>query len=201
MTAGRGQPVILMLAAGEGRRFGGAKQLVDLAGEPMCRRVARQLLALDCPLVVVTGAHAGVVEPALRDLPLDIVRNEDWPRGLGSSLGCGVRHARRTHYDPSGVLVCLGDQPLIDHRHLRRLLDRHREQPDRLLGTSHGGLTVPPVLFPADCLDELATWRKGEGARRLIEREAARVECVPVTEHPDVDTPADLMQVRERLPR
>lgn len=197
-AAADGAPVILLLAAGEGRRFGGIKQLADLGGEPMCRHVASRLLTLGCPLLVVTGAHAGAVEPALRGLALETVRNESWQQGLGSSIARGARHVLQHHGSATGVLVCLADQPLIDAGHCRRLLARHREVPDHLLATLHDGVTGPPVLFPADCLAELASWRGDRGARALLEREAARLERFAVAEHPDVDTPDDLMQVHAR---
>lgn len=194
-------PVILLLAAGEGRRFGGTKQLAELSGEPMCRRVARQLLDLDCPLVAVTGAQAESVEQALDGLALDAVRHDDWRQGLGSSIACGVRHVIEHRRDATGVLVCLADQPLVDSAHYRRLLERHGQVPEHLLATLHDRVTGPPVLFPADCLADLAAWRGGRGAHALLEREAARLECLAVTEHLDVDTADDIAQVRARLDR
>jgi len=198
LSAG-GVPVIVLLAAGEGRRFGGIKQLAEISGEPMCRRVARQLLTLGCPLVVVTGAHAEAVEQALDGLVLDIVRHQGWQQGLGSSIARGVQHVRQQYGAATGVLVCLADQPLVEDTHYRRLLVRHGESPGRLLATRHGGISGPPVLFPADCLAELAAWSDVRGARALLERQAARVEHLAVEEHPDVDTCDDLAQVWARL--
>lgn len=194
-------PVIVLLAAGEGRRFGGIKQLADLDGEPMCRRVARQLLCLDCPLVAVTGAHADAVEQALDGLPLELLRHAEWARGLGSSIAHGARHVQLRFGPFTSVLLCLADQPLIDTAHYRRLLDRHRQAPDRLLGTVQGEATGPPVLFPADCLAELAAWRDSRGARALLERESARLERMALAQHMDVDTPDDLERVRATLRR
>lgn len=191
-------PVVVLLAAGEGRRFGGLKQLADLSGEPMCRRVATQLLSLECPLVVVTGADADAVEQALEGLMLETVRHEDWQRGLGSSIARGARHVRERHGASRSILVCLADQPLIDIGHYRRMLDRHRQDPDRVLATRHDAVTGPPALFPADCLSDLARWQDARGARALLEREAARLETFRVPEHLDVDTPEDLARVRAR---
>jgi len=51
-------PVIVLLAAGEGRRFGGTKQLADIDGETMVHRAARTAIATGVELIVVTGAHA-----------------------------------------------------------------------------------------------------------------------------------------------
>lgn len=192
-------PVIVLLAAGEGRRFGRAKQLADFDGEPMVRRVARDLLVLDCPLVAVIGAWAERVAPALQDLPLEIVRNDRWQNGLGRSIACGVRHVGQAHVHASGVLLCLADQPMVDGAHLRRMLTRHRDVPDRLLVTCYQDVSGPPVLFPRDCMPELADLDGPVGARTLIQRETVRVERFHLAEHPDVDTPADLDRLRALL--
>ncbi|MBU6248292.1 MAG: nucleotidyltransferase family protein [Xanthomonadaceae bacterium] len=192
-------PVIVLLAAGEGRRFGGIKQLVELEGEPMCRRVARQLLASGLPLVVVTGAHADRVESSLAGLPLQIVRHGSWARGLGSSIAHGARRVQHDFPGASGALVCLADQPLLDAAHVERLLARHRHAPGRLLATRHEGVGGPPVLFPAAWLDELAGCDGPDGARRLLASAGTDVDHLTVAEHPDVDTPEDLRHVRDRL--
>ncbi|WP_329743323.1 nucleotidyltransferase family protein [Dyella sp. A6] len=199
METPAGTPAIVLLAAGEGRRFGGAKQLADFDGEPMVRRVARDLLALDCPLVAVIGARAERVAPVLQDLPLVIIRNDNWQNGLGSSIACGVRHVGQAHAHASGVLLCLADQPMVGGDHLRRMLARHRDVPDCLLVTCHEDVSGPPVLFPRDCMPELADLDGPVGARTLIQREAARVERFHLAEHPDVDTPADLDRLRALL--
>ncbi len=198
MTAGTGAPAIVLLAAGAGRRFGDVKQVQDIGGEPMCRRAARRLLAFGHPLVTVTGAHADAVAAALEGLSLEIAHNADWSQGLGSSIARGVRQVRASHAGVSGILVCLADQPLIEDGHYRRMLERHRQAPDRLLCTRHDAVTGPPVLFPADCLAELAHW-KGRGAHALLEREAGRVEALEVPDYLDVDTPEDLALARARL--
>jgi len=48
----------VLLAAGEASRFGTAKQLLVIDGEPMARRMALAALAAGLsPVIVVTGAH------------------------------------------------------------------------------------------------------------------------------------------------
>ena len=112
---GSTQPVpIVLLAAGAGERYGGVKQLAPIGGEPMLRRVARRLLALDAPLVVVTGAHAAEVETALAGLSVTIERHPGWADGMGSSLAAGVRRVHAEFPDATGALLCLADQPLLD---------------------------------------------------------------------------------------
>lgn len=190
---------IVLLAAGAGERYGGVKQLALIDGEPMLRRVARILLEINGPVIVVTGAHAAQVETALADLPVRIERHSGWADGMGSSLAAGVRRAIMDYPDATGVLICLADQPLLDLAVLRQMLARHAVVTGSVLATARHGVDGPPVLFPRDCLEALANWSGARGARELLEREAHRVERFTTASMADVDTPADLERARGML--
>jgi CTP:molybdopterin cytidylyltransferase MocA len=192
---------MLLLAAGEGSRFGGAKQLADIGGEPMVRRVARMLLDTDAPLIVVTGAYADDVEAVLDDLPLSFVRCEAWQLGMGNSLAAGVDELMRMFPHASAVLVALADQPLLGAAAFRSMLERHRQAPNRVLATAHDGMQGPPALFPRDCFDALAMLSGIHGARAVLKHEAARVELFAASGVVDVDTPDDLRIVQASLQR
>lgn len=192
-------PVVLLLAAGEGHRFGGVKQLADIAGEPMCRRVARLVLGLGLRVVAVTGAHAEAVELALCDLPLYRLRHEGWREGMGSSIAAGARHVMANHPNASGILICLADQPLVDVEGSKSMIARHHAAPDRLLVARHNRVPGPPTLLPRDCFAALATLTGPTGARPVIEREMTRVEFFDFAGGQDVDTPQDLDDVRQHL--
>ena len=194
-------PVMLLLAAGEGSRFGGAKQLADIGGEPMVRRVARTLLDTDAPLIVVTGAYADDVEAVLDDLALSMVRCEDWQLGMGHSLAAGANELMRRFPHASAALVALADQPLLAAPAFRTMLERHRHAPDRVLATAHAGVPGPPALFPRDCFDALAMLSGPKGARSLLQREAARVELFAAGDVVDIDTQDDLHIVQASLGR
>ena len=192
--------VVVLLAAGEGRRFGALKQLASIDGEPMVRRVARGLLCLHCPLLVVTGAGGDAVPAALAGLSMTCVPNPAWRDGLGASLGAGIRAVCERFPGASAVLVCLADHPLLDPHALQAMLERHAQAPDRIIASDHGGMPGPPVLFPADCLPELATWRGAEGAQAWLRHQGTRVERVSV-DVTDVDSPADLDRVQRQIAR
>ncbi|WP_333681498.1 nucleotidyltransferase family protein [Dyella sp.] len=189
-------PVILLLAAGEGSRFGGAKQLAEIAGEAMVRRTARVLLETDVPVLVVTGAYADEVEAVLDDLPLSLVRCEDWQLGMGQSLAAGVRALIHAFPQATAVLACLADQPLLASAALRGMLERHRVVPERILATERHGVQGPPALFPRDYFGALAALSGQHGARALLKQEAARVEAFDSPNGIDVDTPEDLQRVQ-----
>jgi molybdenum cofactor cytidylyltransferase len=192
-------PVILLLAAGESRRYGDIKQLVEIDGQPMVRRVALTALDQGVPVIVVTGAHAEKVEAVLDDLPLQIVRHAGWQDGMGSSLAAGIRGVQASFPQASAALLCLADQPLLDAALFQPMLQRHVEAPERLLVTEQDGVSGPPVLFPRDCFAALTALSGSHGAHALIEREAARVERFASNNSVDVDTPQDLRRIRSWL--
>ena len=191
-----GFAVIVLLAAGEGRRFGSVKQLADIHGEPMVRRSARHALNSGAPVIVVTGADAEQVEDALAGLSVHIVRNSAWAEGMGRSLAVGIAELQRCFPHATCALLCLADQPMIEQALFDELFERHRIAGDRILACEHAGVTGPPVLFPRDCFQMLVNWSGPDGARALLEREPARVERFSNRGGIDVDTQEDLQRVR-----
>jgi nicotine blue oxidoreductase len=75
----------LVLAAGAGTRYGQPKAPVIIGGERLVDRAVRVLTEGGCdPVYVVLGAWVGEVDGA------DIVVNDAWPEGMGSSLRMGL---------------------------------------------------------------------------------------------------------------
>lgn len=188
-------PVIVLLAAGESRRYGSPKQLAMIQGEPMVRRVARIALGANVPVMVVIGSRGDQVAAVLEGMPIQIVRCNNWSDGMGSSLAAGARAVQQGFPDTSGLLLCLADQPLIETGMLMQLLQRHRQAPRKILATEHQQALGPPILFPGDCLDELAQWSGQDGARALLQRHWQRVERCLAGVGIDVDTPAARDQI------
>lgn len=192
-------PVIVLLAAGESRRYGAPKQLAMIQGEPMLRRVTRIALGVDVPVVVVIGSLADTMEAALEGLPVQIVRCTGWSVGMGSSLAAGARAVQHGFPDSSGLLLCLADQPLIETAMLALLLHRHEDVPHKILATGHHEALGPPIMFPRDCIAALTRWSGENGARALLQRESHRVERCLAGAGIDVDTPAALAHISELL--
>ena len=191
MSDARRRVGAIVLAAGGSSRFGSPKQLHSFAGEPLVRRAA--LAALDAgasPVLVVLGAHADLVAPALDGLEVSIVMNADWAQGLATSLAAGMRALLA---DPScdGALVMLTDQPLGDAAALARLLAAF-DASHRLVASASGGALGAPAVFGREHADDLLTLEGDAGAGRWLRARGDEVTCVPLAAAAlDVDTPLD----------
>lgn len=190
-------PAIMVMAAGAASRYGSAKQLARLPGGcSLVRHAALTALETGLPVQVVIGAHGELVRAELVGLDLAIVDASEWWRGIGRSIAQGVEALQARAAPLSAVLLTLADLPQVTSADLLRLVDLHRQDPDRLLVSGFGDNRGPPCLFPADCLPALQALDGDDGARGLVKTQAARVTTVPLAAAGlDIDRPADLLRL------
>jgi len=180
----------VVLAAGEGRRFGGNKLLVTVGGEPIITRVLRALDSIE--RVVVVGAH---VEELMQYLRSEVViYNPNYREGMSASIKLGLRFFQ----DYDAVLIVLGDMPLITRETINKIINAYREGCTAVIPT-HKGLRGNPVLIHRSLFNELMRLKGDVGARELLRDRAdvCYVECGPEVIM-DIDTLDDLARI-ERI--
>ena len=185
----------LVLAAGTASRFGASKQCQVFRGEPLVRRAVR-LAEASCGRnsILITGSEWRRVADAGKPLAGFFVLNDQFEQGLASSIACGVR-AVSTVAD--AVLLLLADQPLISTAHLTELISRWSAAPRQILATAYAGAVGPPVIFPQSYFAELMVLQGDQGARAVLEKNAAALETIHFEDAAiDIDTPADLERFR-----
>ena len=185
----------LLLAAGEGRRFGGPKALIELDGETLVERGVRLLQDGGCdPVVVVLGAQADLVR---RHVRAEVVVADGWAEGLGASLRAGLAALEPT--SATSCVVALVDQPQVGADAIRRLLAQATA--DAAVAT-YDGEPRNPVLLARRIWAEVAGLAVGDvGARAWLRANPDRVVAVPcddVGSADDIDTAADLTRLRRQ---
>lgn len=179
----------LVLAAGEGRRFGGPKALVP---GWLADRV-RALGDGGCsPVVVVLGAAADEARALVPDGTLVVVA-ADWAEGMGASLRAGLDAAAVLEPAPDAVLVALVDTPGLTAAAVSRLVASAGRDPRAALAQAvYTGRPGHPVLIGRDHWPGVRSVARGDrGARDyLAARDVALVECGDVGDGADVDRPS-----------
>jgi Uncharacterized MobA-related protein len=186
----------IILAAGASTRLGQPKQLLLHEGQPLIARAARAALdAGATPVVVVLGAHAEKIRPALAGLPVSIVENTAWSEGMGASIRTGIAALHDTLPALEAVLLALCDQPHFSAASIRQLTNA-LHGPATIAATRHGNAGGVPALFARVYFPALTLSRGEKGARDLIAAQASATALVDLPELAfDIDTPADLRRL------
>jgi molybdenum cofactor cytidylyltransferase len=185
---------ILVLAAGGSTRMGRSKQLLRLdrptkAPQTLIHRATETALAIGGPVVVVTGAEAEHVAAEVRDLPVQIVENRDWSRGMGASLRLGVQTLIESHPNLAALIVMLCDQVDVTPATLDRLRATHLETGKGLCAASFDNAVGPPALFSRSYFGELLSLPHAAGAKSVLLSRPADLCRVPCPEAArDLDT-------------
>jgi molybdenum cofactor cytidylyltransferase len=185
----------IILAAGEGKRFGKSKQLLDYRGEPFVRVVAKTALAQGlAPVVVVTGANAPAVEAALEGLPIRIARNNEWQKGQSGSIQAGLR---RLPGQTGAAIFLLADQPQIQPTLIQALVDEHTRSMAAILAPLVAGQRANPVLFDQLTFPDLMALSGDVGGRGIFSKyQLAYLPWHDESLLMDVDTPEDLERLK-----
>ena len=198
---------VVVLAAGAGRRFGGAKLVARLEGRPVLQHVLDAVAALRPAATIVVLSPSSAATDALEAATIwrdeTRTRNLAPERGLSSSVQTGLAVARAAAPALDGVFMVLGDQPRLSPTVLRALAAAAAHDPgsssaDRpsvsiiVPRYAEGGGANPALLLRAawPLVDELSG---DTGMARLIRDRPDLVRELPVPgSNPDVDTPDDL---------
>jgi len=185
----------VILAAGESSRFGKPKQLLDYHGQPFVRKVAQTALEAGlAAVIVVTGAHAELVEVALEGLSIVVIRNQEWSTGQSSSIKAGVsaltlplpfpplpspvgRGKGRVAEGRVGIgegvgaaIFLLADQPQVTAHVIRALVERHATERAAIVAPLAADRRANPVLFDCNTFDDLLAITGDVGGRAIFSK-------------------------------
>jgi molybdenum cofactor cytidylyltransferase len=181
----------VILAAGQSKRLGRPKQLLDICGQPMIRRVAEVVVDTSLESIMIVLGHASsAVERALAGLNIQIASNPDFGSGQSSSLRTGVRALPAS---ADAVLFLLGDQPTISSSVIESVVETYRVSRPAIVQARYRGQPGHPVLFDRLLFGELSEVSGDQGAREVLRRYAADVTYVEIDQDAplDIDTEAD----------
>jgi molybdenum cofactor cytidylyltransferase len=200
-----GAVVGLLLASGFGRRFDAAgrrnKLLAALPdGQTLVTASARALCAALEHVAVVVPSRGMLLEAALSDLPVRLIRNTRAKEGMGASIAVGVAALRHEFPHARGWLIALGDMPFIAPRTIRTIADSIGKEGHRIVAACYRGARGHPVGFDLSLTDELAALGGDQGASALLQTHGLTlVETDDAGVLRDVDTPADLARPVDRI--
>lgn len=184
---------IAILAAGQGSRMGGSKQLAMLEGETLLSRAIRTAKQSGLGrIIVVLGAEAEMIS---QHVPGDVVSivNHEWRDGIASS----IRKAVEAAGDGScqALLFMTADQPFVDASLLQTLAATYQTSSNPIVASLYGTPGIPAV-FSKEKFPDLLQLKGDRGAKQLIISQKAELVEAPLARF-DIDTDKDLHDCRE----
>lgn len=183
----------IVMASGEGRRFGGNKLLAPFKGGYL----------LEAVLSAVSQINFAAASVITRSREIDtLCRQKNINCTLHSYPGQDdtVRLGMKSIYSPQllGYLFCVGDQPLLSAATLNSLCRAFLQDPEHIYRPAANGKPGNPVIFPKKYASELMQLPQDKGGSYLTKKYSGQVRLIPVRnayELYDIDTAEDLQHL------
>jgi molybdenum cofactor cytidylyltransferase len=188
---------LIILAAGSSSRLGQPKQNLVYKHQTLLQRAIETADASIChPIVVVLGGNAGLIEPTLADITVNIVHNTDWQEGMASSIRLGIAELKNKEPNLRSIVLMLCDQPFVDTCLLNLLVLSKTK--DGIVACSYkDDLIGVPALFDAVYIPELLALQGQEGAKKLLVKYARIITEIPFPQGLiDIDTHEDFEKLK-----
>ncbi|MCL5280349.1 MAG: nucleotidyltransferase family protein [Planctomycetes bacterium] len=192
----------IVLAAGESKRMGMPKALLQFGGTTFLEQIVSVLQQSEVDgITVVLGAEAARIRASVDLSDVDLVVNEDYREGQLSSLVAGLRSLPS---QTEAILLCLVDNPLSSRETVAGIVRAFRETGKPIVIPVSEGRRGHPALFAREMFDELLHAPADEGARYVVQLHQDQVYEVDI---PDpailarIDTPEDYLSHFGMAPR
>lgn len=187
----RGPIVGLLLAAGQGSRFGGNKLLHTLPdGTPIGIRSAMKLKASLQESIALVRPEDVELRSLLEGVGIECLVSESATEGMGATIACGVRATSGA----AGWVIALGDMPYINTQTIQEVGNTIAAGAE-IVAPCFAGIRGHPVGFSASFRKNLLTLSGDAGARSIVATNLHRLTTLGCDDQgilADIDTTADI---------
>lgn len=185
----------VILAAGESKRMGKNKLLLEVKGKRIIEWVVESFKGVVDDIVVVLGYQPEIIIPILKKLEVKWTINKKYLDGMVSSFKEGLKKLK----NHESVFLALGDQPFVDKEFLLKAIDAWKNQKARIVSPVHKGKKGHPVLFDRSLFDEILSLDEHKTIRDIIHAHVDELHLIEAGKWAilDMDVPEDLMRLAE----
>jgi molybdenum cofactor cytidylyltransferase len=186
----------VVLAAGQSTRMGRPKMIMPWKNTTIIAKVVETLVNADVnPIVIVTGGAHEEVEKAVSNFPVKCVFNPQYRNGeMLYSLQAGLSSMQP---DVNAVLIVLGDQPFIQGKVVRDVMEVYRREFAELVVPSYQMRRGHPWLVDRHLWEQLMALSPPQTLRHFMRANDERIQYLNVNTPSilqDLDTPEDYAQ-------
>ena len=163
---------VVILAAGESKRMGVPKQILPIFGIPMLKYLIDEVLDTQAhPVTVVVGANKTKIVPMLENIPIGIIDNPDWQKGMGSSIKMGLVGSYLVTKGFDGLIFMTSDMPFVNAAIINKLIETACEFPDKtIIASKYSGTLGVPVLYKKERFEDILDMKPEHGAKQFFNK-------------------------------
>lgn len=189
----------IVLAAGLSQRMGNEnKLLLPYKGKTILETTLLNILDADInEVIVVTGFEADKITMAIQYLPVKLVYNTSYKKGMTTSIKKGVEAAKG-----NGYMICLGDMYALSSKNYRQLqsffADSFSKDAECICIPTYKNEKGNPVIFSSCYKKEIIDHTDMEGCKAIVQSHKDHIHFIEMKEPnvlQDVDYPEDYKKI------
>ena len=168
-----------ILAAGSSQRMGDNKLLLPFQDNTLINVVCKTIIdSYLKPVFVVTGFENKKVLESLPKSIDKIVYNEEWSRGMATSINKAISSLPN---NIDGNMIVLGDMPLVTVKTINKLHQVFlNNNGNKIIYADYLGKQANPVIFPRKFFDEILHLNGDKGCKKIIYKNRKSSIGVPI---------------------
>ncbi|MFT6204001.1 MAG: molybdenum cofactor cytidylyltransferase [Spirosomataceae bacterium] len=185
---------IIILAAGKSSRMGVPKQAIEINGKTLIKNIIDTTLETKCyPITVVVGANKAAFVPELEVMPVTLIDNPNWEKGMGASIKMGLIGSYMVEKNFEAVIVLTVDMPHVTVDLINKLIEKAADDSVKIVACRYGDSGGIPALFKREVLYDILELDDAEGAKSVIMKHKSNTTWIDFPDgNIDLDTPSDL---------
>ena len=184
---------LILLAAGNSKRFNGNKLLAIYKDKPIYMYIVEKVLDLKLNKIICVTQYKEIKE-ALLNTDINVVMNENSSLGVSSSIKLGINFDKNA----DGYMFMVCDQPFISIKTLNSLIDNFINGDKGIVCVGYGDNKGNPVIFSKRYINELLSLEGDNGGKRILKGHLNDLNIVNVDneiELADIDTQEEFIKL------
>ncbi len=185
----------VILAAGKSTRMKQQKLLMAYQNSTIIKTIVEKSINSNVnQTLVVLGSHKNEVIKAVSNEKVCFIENEKFEAGMLSSVQAGIAAIDQKS---AGILILLGDQPMVSKSIINRLIACFQKTDKGLLIPTYNGKRGHPVLINATYKAQINLLNPAIGLRELFlnnSHDIIEIEVQSASILIDIDTPEDYIR-------
>ena len=177
---------LILLAAGNSKRFNGNKLLAIYKEKPIYMYIVEKVLDLKVDKIICVTQYEEIKE-GLLNTDINVVINDNSSLGISSSIKLGINFDKSS----DGYMFMVCDQPFISIETLNSVIDNFINGDKGIVCVGYGDNKGNPVIFSKRYIDELLLLEGDSGGKKILKGYLNDLKVVNVDneiELVDIDT-------------